>query len=102
MICGHTTAEPVVSNVPLSCVPPCRCLELSAATERLWNCRVERPLFRLYRYEGTAESICWHVARSSPLSPRGLPHCDEMSVKIPLDRTNPPSEPKIAESVPGI
>ena len=22
MICGQTTAEPVVSNVPLSCVPP--------------------------------------------------------------------------------
>src|SRR5438552_19029348 len=92
MICGHTTAEPVVSNVPLSWVPPCRCLELSAATERLWNCSVESPLFRLYRKVGTRDSNCWQSARSPPLSPR-LVHCEEISAKLPLERIRPPSEP---------
>src|SRR5215471_1587286 len=47
MICGHVTAEPRVSNVPLSCVPPCKCLGLSGATERLWNWSVDRVLFML-------------------------------------------------------
>src|SRR5262245_1689984 len=101
MICGQTTAEPVVSNVPLSCVPPCRCLGLSEATDRLWNCSVDRPLFMLNRCDGTAESSCWHSARFAPLMPREL-HCEEMLVKFPLERMRPPSPPKIAASVPGI
>ena len=50
---------------------------------------------------GTAESNCWQVARLVPVRPRSV-HCDEMFAKAPLERTSPPSEPKIAESVPGI
>src|SRR5438552_11529384 len=103
MICGHTTAEPVVSNVPLSCVPPCRCLESSAATERLWNCKVESPLFRLERWLGTCDKSCWQSARSSPLSPRGLVHCAEMFANAPSERTRPPSEPsKKRPGLPGL
>src|SRR6266540_4245748 len=101
MICGQTTEEPYVSNVPLSCVPPCRCFGLSGATERLWNWSVESDLFMLYRYVGTAERSCWQSARFAPLSPRAA-HCDEMSAKLPLDRISPPSVPKIAASLPGI
>src|SRR5215213_5222380 len=101
MICGQTTDEPVVSNVPLSCVPPWRCFGLSAATDRLWNCSVERPLFRSYSCVGTAESSC--LQRAMLVGPSGrVSHCPEMSAKLPLVRTRPPSEPKIAESVPGI
>src|SRR5215510_10717006 len=101
MIWGQTTAEPVVSSVPLSCVPPWTCFGLSGATERLWNWSVESPLFRLKSFEGTADSNCRHVARLKGLRGRLL-HCGEMSENVPLDRTSPPSEPKIAESVPGI
>src|SRR5436190_13752809 len=101
MIFGQVTAELLVSNVPLSCVPPWRCFGLSAATDRLWNCNVERPLFRLYSCVGTAESSCLHRAMLTGPSGR-LSHCPEMSAKLPLVRTRPPSEPKIAESVPGI
>src|SRR6516164_317872 len=93
MICGHTTAEPVVSKVPLSCVPPCRCFGLSGATDRLWNCNVESPLFRLNKREGTLDSSCWQSARFAPLSPRYVVHCDEISEKLPLERMSPPSEP---------
>src|SRR5262245_3321545 len=101
MICGQVTAEPFVSSVPLSCVPPWMCFGLSGATERLWNWSVESPLLRVKRCEGTADSNCWHVARL--IGPRGrLLHCGEMSENVPLDRTSPPSEPKMAPFVPGI
>src|SRR6266542_3729897 len=101
MICGQTTDEPVVSNVPLSCVPPCRCFASSAATDRLWNWSVESPLFMLYRYDGTADSSCWQSVRPEPVRPRSV-HCDEMSANSPLERISPPSVPKIAALVPGI
>src|SRR5512138_3676496 len=93
MICGHTTAEPVVSYVPLSCVPPCRCFGLSPATEKLWNCSVDNPLFRLNRCFGTRESNCLHAVICEPESPRSS-HWYETSLKSPLDRTMPPSDPE--------
>src|SRR5262245_28892535 len=77
MIWGQTTAEPFVSSVPLSCVPPWRCLGLSGATERLWNWSVERPSFRLDNWVGIRESSCWQSARSSPLNPRDE-HCEDV------------------------
>src|SRR2546430_12644697 len=54
---------------------------------------VESPLLRLSRRVGTCDRSCWQSARSSPLSPRNVVHCDEMSLKVPSDRTRPPSEP---------
>src|SRR4029453_14967248 len=92
MICGQTTADPVVSNVPLSCVPPIRFLESNGLTDRLWNCSVDRPLFKLNRCEGTRESSCWHNVKPFPVRPRAA-HCAETSVKSPLERMSPPSEP---------
>src|SRR5262245_17397773 len=100
-ICGQTCAEPYVSNVPLSWVPPWRCFGLYAATERLWNCSVESPLLTSTRTVGTADSNCLHSARLAPVSGRES-HCDEMSAKSPLDRMRPPSPPKIAAFEPGI
>src|SRR5690348_15147699 len=95
MICGHVVGEPYVSHVPLSCVPPWRCFGLSGATDRLWNCSVDRPSFRLDRRVGTAESNCLQSALL--VAPSGRPsHCDEMSAKLPLVLTRPPSDPKIA------
>src|SRR4029453_11878760 len=43
----HTTPEPPVENVPLSCVPPIRFFGSAGFPERLWNCRVESPCLRL-------------------------------------------------------
>src|SRR6266702_466235 len=93
MICGQVREVLDLSNVPLSCVPPCRCAALSAATDRLWNCKVESPVFKLWRKVGTLESNWSQRAKSVPLSPRGVAHWDEMSAKLPLDRMSPPSEP---------
>src|SRR5919108_2876554 len=84
--------DPYVSNVPLSCVPPCTCLKLSAATDTLWNCKVESPLLRLYKFAGTRERSCWHRAKLAPARLR-LAHCAEISVKVPVERIKPPSEP---------
>src|SRR5215510_6015275 len=92
MICGQTTYPPVVSNVPLSCVPPIRFFGSNRLTERLWNCSVESRLFRLYRYVGTRESSCWQSVSPPPESPRAA-HWDETSAKAPLERIRPPSEP---------
>ncbi len=51
---GQTTEEPEYCQVPLSWVPPwalfCgRCW----LTDRLWNCRVEKPAFMLRSWFGT-------------------------------------------------
>src|SRR5262249_26367778 len=63
-------------------------------TETLWNWMVESPLFMLWRCFGTRDRSCWQSKRSSPLSVvRRVVHCDEMFLKLPSERTRPPSEP---------
>src|SRR6266404_6717405 len=92
MVCGHVTDEPVVSKVPLSCVPPCTSFAFAGFTDRLWNCKVCRPLFRLVHDVGARDKSCWHRARLTRPSPRP-PQRLEMSVNVPSDRIRPPSEP---------
>src|SRR5439155_26490460 len=92
MICGQTFVDPVVSNVPLSCVPPIRFFGSNALTDRLWNCSVESVLFRSNRNVGTRESNCWQSVKFPSVRPRDA-HSEEMSAKAPLDRIKPPSEP---------
>src|SRR5207248_939643 len=41
---------------PLSCVPPIRCFAFVGSTDRVENWSVERPLFELWRCDGTLES----------------------------------------------
>src|SRR5262245_3002926 len=92
MVCGQTTLDPVVSNVPLSCVPPCTSFEFPGLTERLWNCSVCRPLFRLVYEPGAADSSCLHRLKfgSTRLRPS---HLAEMSTSVPSERMSPPSSP---------
>src|SRR4051812_47224434 len=92
MVCGHTTEEPMVSKVPLSCVPPCTSFGLAGFTDKLWNCKVFRPLLRLVHRDGTADSSHLHCCRSDPLRPR-LSQRAEVSLNVPSDRMTPPSEP---------
>ncbi len=92
IVCGHVVVEPCVSNVPLSCVPPWMFFELRGFTERLWNCSVWRPLFRLVYVLGTADSSCWQRVSSEPTSPRPE-HRLEALASVPLDSIRPPSEP---------
>src|SRR5215471_8996000 len=64
---------------------------------------VEIPLFKLERCAGTWDRSWWQSARSVPLSPRMLAHCDEMSLNAPSERTRPPSEPsKKRPGLPGL
>src|SRR6266516_5957881 len=93
MVCGQTGVPGLGrSNVPLSCVPPCRSFELAGFTERLWNWIVSSPTLRLTSCLGTRDSSCWHRVRSLPTSERKL-HREEVLEKTPSDRTTPPSEP---------
>ncbi len=96
----QTVPDPVVDQVPLSCVPPMMFFGSCGFTEKLWNCRVESPLLRLKSCVGTRDSSCWHVARSAAFSPRSA-HWAETSAKSPLVRTMPPSEPKNVMLLPG-
>src|SRR5215469_7750352 len=86
----------VNDHVPLSCEPPIRsvfgCFGLSV---RLWNWMVAMPAFRLRICVGTALSQLWQSTRSEPVRPR-LAHPADTSLKSPLVRTNPPSEPRKA------
>src|SRR6187551_2929362 len=59
----HTTLDPVVDHVPLSCVPPMMFFGSCGLTEKLWNWSVDSPLFRLKMYDGTRERSCWQIAR---------------------------------------
>src|SRR6266446_7507017 len=92
IVCGQVTAEPVVSNVPLSCVPPCTSFAFAGFTERLWNWRVCSPLFRLVQVVGARDKSC--LQRLSDGSERPRPsQRPEISVNVPSDRIRPPSEP---------
>src|SRR4051812_35906096 len=95
IVIGHTTPEPPVSQVPLSCVPPWMFFGSVGLTEKLWNWSVDSPLFRLVSFPGTRDSSCWQSARLAPVSPR-VAHSAEVSTNSPLERTRPPSEPKKA------
>src|SRR5438874_2798675 len=92
MVCGHVTEEPVVSNVPLSCVPPCTSFAFAGLTDRLWNCKVCRPLFRLVHVVGARAKSCLQRLSAGSESPRPSQRL-EMSVNVPSDRIRPPSEP---------
>src|SRR6266545_2979721 len=92
IVCGQTTFEPEVSNVPLSCVPPWTFFAFAGFTDRLWNCSVCRPLFRLVYAPGTADSSCLQRLRLGSVRPRPSQR-DEMSTSVPSDRIRPPSEP---------
>src|SRR5438477_12118887 len=61
-------------------------------TDRLWNCSVLRPLFRLVSTLGTADSSCLQRVSPSPESPRESQR-DDVSASVPLERITPPSEP---------
>src|SRR5215211_3548231 len=89
----HRTLLPgMFSQVPLSCVPPCRRLLLRGSTDRLMNWSVFRPSFTLSSLDGTRDSICLHRASSAASSPRfGSSHHDERSTNDPLERITPPS-----------
>src|SRR5579884_1229561 len=83
----------VVENVPLSCVPPIRSLRgFCGLYVTLWNWMVDRPAFKLKMRVGIADNHAWQSVRSVPLNPRLLQSLEE-SVKAPLVRTRPPSEP---------
>src|SRR6476469_9953909 len=56
------------SQVPLSCVPPCRVP--SEPRLALVNCRVFRPLLMSVLDVGTADSSRWHRVVSAALRPR--------------------------------
>src|SRR6266702_8083048 len=85
-------------HVPLSCEPPITSFfGCSGLTVRLWNWIVARPLFRLKTLVGMALSQCWQSTRSASLRPR-LAQLLEASLKSPLVRTRPPSEPRKAIS----
>src|SRR5213595_1696958 len=92
MVCGHVTDEPVVSNVPLSCVPPCTFFAFAGFTDRLWNCKVWSPLFKLVYSVGARDRSCLHRLSAGSASPRPSQRL-EMSVNVPFDRIRPPSEP---------
>src|SRR5947209_19333721 len=85
-------------QVPLSCEPPITsvlgCWGLIA---RLWNCTVASPLFRLNISVGTAFNQLWQSVKSAPASPL-LAQPPDASLKTPLVRTRPPSEPRKAIS----
>src|SRR5262245_406716 len=90
IVFSHLTAFPSDSQVPLSCVPPCRILALNGLTDKLWNWSVVRPLLRLVSSDGMLESIWWQ--RASEFAERfRLSHHDERSTRSPLDRITPPS-----------
>src|ERR1700737_4822635 len=92
IVCGHVTEEPVVSNVPLSCVPPCTFFGLAGFTDRLWNCRVCSPSFRLVHVVGARDKSCLQRLSAGSVRPRPSQRL-EMSVNVPSDRIRPPSEP---------
>src|SRR3954469_12719726 len=81
-VSGQTTLEPLVSNVPLSCVPPCTFFEFAGLTDRCWNCSVCSPLFMLVYAPGTAESSDLHWASAAPDSGRES-HRDDVSTSVP-------------------
>src|SRR2546430_16803678 len=93
IVCGHVTEEPVVSNVPLSWVPPCTSLAFAGFTDRLWNCRVCRPLFRLVHVVGARDNSCLQRLSSVAERPPRPSQRLEISVNVPSDRIRPPSEP---------
>src|SRR5580765_8600492 len=102
MICGQTFDEPWYSKVPLSWVPPIRLpVGFFGLADRLWNCRVERPLFRTVVSLGIRFSSDWQYARAAPVSPRAA-QALEPSTYVPLERTTPPSSPsKNCSGLPG-
>src|SRR5256885_11060745 len=92
IVCGHVTDEPVVSKVPLSCVPPCTSFAFAGFTDRLWNCSVWSPLFRLVYEVGARDNSCLQRLRFGSIRFRPSQRL-EMSVNVPSDRISPPSEP---------
>ena len=61
-------------------------------TDRLWNCSVDRPAFRLVQVVGTLERSSWHFAML--IGPSGREsQSDDWSAKAPDERMTPPSEP---------
>src|SRR5512138_2424424 len=90
MVLIHLEVLPLVCQVPLSCVPPCRILTLNGLTDRLMNWRVESPLFMLSSLVGTRERSCWQRSRRAGLRPRES-HQEETSANSPLERMMPPS-----------
>ena len=92
IVCGQLSLPAVPSQVPLSCVPPCRCFGSRGSTETVLNCSVESPVFRLEICVGTIESAFWHATRLAGLSGRSV-QSPEASAVVPLDLTTPPSEP---------
>src|SRR5713101_4194283 len=91
MVCVHFCGFPVDSQVPLSCVPPWTSLTLRGFTERLWNCSVLSPLFKLVSKVGTRERSCWQRAKAVADNPREF-QLAETSAKDPLERMTPPSD----------
>src|SRR6478672_13395707 len=87
MICGHSSDEPLYSNVPLSCVPPmrlfCGCL---GSNEKLWNCSVTRPLFRTVVWSGPRHRSDWQYATFAGTVLR-LAHSSEASANLPFVRS---------------
>src|SRR4051812_2136675 len=101
-VCGQTTEEPLVSNVPLSCVPPCTFFEFAGFTDRCWNCSVCRPLFMFVYAPGTAESSDLHCGSCAAVRWRES-HRADVSTRVPSDRIRPPSEPSMNWSgLPGM
>src|SRR5882724_7671958 len=92
MVCGQVTLEPVVSNVPLSWVPPCTSFAFAGFTDRLWNCSVWSPLFRLVYDVGARDKSCLQRLSAGSIRLRPSQRL-EMSVNVPSDRIRPPSEP---------
>src|SRR5262249_32200761 len=86
----------VPSHVPLSCVPPCRSDGFAGLIETLWNCSVDSPAFRVVSVVGIAFSMFVHAALLAAPRPRWLQSFvpfAEPSMRTPLERIRPPSEP---------
>src|SRR4029078_6398251 len=81
MIIGHACPFPLRAIVPLSWVPPWITFA-SADRERLWNCRVARPLLIVASLGGTRESSRWQAVRVAPPSPR-VTHSADASSEAP-------------------
>src|SRR3954447_4742912 len=92
-VCGQTTLEPLVSKVPLSCVPPWTFFEFAGLTDRNMNWSVCRPLFRLVYEPGTAERSDLQVASEPPERRGRESQRDDVSTSVPSERMRPPSEP---------
>src|SRR5580704_1680657 len=91
IVCTHFSIFEVTSQVPLSCVPPCRSFTLNGFTDRLWNCNVVNPLLMLVSLVGTRESSCWQQVSTAPDNDLDAQFA-EISVTCPLERIVPPSE----------